>query len=85
MLEFLSREIADHWKTLGRRLNFSEAQITAFHKDNERFSEKAYQMLLNWKHRDGLDATYQVLYEALCHDLVDQKALAEEFCLDYYY
>ena len=73
------------WKPLGRRLQFTEAEITTFHKENpDECSEKAYQMLLRWKSRDGKDATYQVLYDALDHKLVKEKRLAEEICCDWH-
>ena len=82
-LEELSQQIGKSWKPLGRRLQFTEAEITTFHKENpDEYSEKAYQMLLRWKSRDGKDATYQVLYDALDHKLVKGKRLAEEMCCD---
>lgn len=82
-LEWLSQQIGARWKPLGRRLLFVEAELTAFTRDNpDEFSEKAYQMLLRWKSRDGKEATYQVLYDALDHDLVQQKLLAEKICFD---
>ena len=37
-------------------------------------------MLMFWKQRDVSGATYQVLYDALCHELVQLKELAEKFC-----
>ena len=80
VLETLSREIGEAWKPLGRRLKFGEAALKGFHKDNEEYSEKAYQMLLFWKQREGSAATYQVLNDALCHDLVEKTSLAEKFC-----
>ena len=70
------------WKKLGRRLEFEEAQLEAFHKQDEECSEKAYKMLLRWKQRNGSAATYQVLHDALCHSLVDRKDLAEKYCCD---
>jgi len=79
-LEGLSRRIGQSWKPLGRRLNFKEAQLTAFHKENEEYSEKAYQMLMRWKEMEGSAATHQVLNDALCHQFVGERALAEEFC-----
>ena len=79
-LEGLSRKIAEDWKPLGRQLNVTEAELTAFHKENERYFEKPYQMLLHWKRRDGKDATYKVLYNALSHDHVQRRDLAEEYC-----
>ena len=84
-LEELSQQIGKSWKPLGRRLQFTEAEITTFHKENpDECSEKAYQMLLRWKSRDGKDATYQVLYDALDHKLVKEKRLAEEICCDWH-
>ena len=85
-LEELSQQIGKSWKPLGRRLQFTEAELIAFHKENqdEYSHEKAYQMLLRWKSRDGKDATYQVLYDALGHKLVKEKRLAEEICCDWH-
>ena len=37
-------------------------------------------MLLRWKEKRGAGATYKVLYEALCHEYVDRKDLAQQFC-----
>ena len=81
-LEGLSKKI-ENWKSLGRRLNFDASQLTALHKDNEEWSEKAYAMLTAWKEREGSAATYQVLYEALCHEFVNRRDLAEEICCSY--
>ncbi|XP_078366275.1 uncharacterized protein LOC144650461 [Oculina patagonica] len=80
VLEKLSQKIAAGWKPLGRRLKIDEARLTAFHKENEEYSEKAYQMLLHWKRRDGSAATYQVLHDALVHPHVSRRDLAEEIC-----
>ena len=79
-LETLSQSIAESWKPLGRRLGMTESRLMAFHKDNEEYSEKPYQMLLFWKRREGSAATYQVLHDALCHSLVNRRDLAEEIC-----
>lgn len=82
-LEELSQRLTQDWRPLGRRLNIREAKLTAFDVENEQCREKVYKMLLHWKERDGLDAaTYQVLFDALCHKLVKLKVLAEEFCCD---
>ena len=35
-----------------------------------------------WKQKEGSDATYKVLYDALCNEIVQCKLLAEEFCCD---
>ena len=74
----LSRTISNKWKDLGRWLNFDEAQITEHDNYNDTFSEKAYQLLMAWKQREALAATYLVLYKALSE--VERRDLAEEFC-----
>ena len=79
-LEAISYKIALEWKPLGRRLKIEESRLVAFHKENEEYSEKAYQMLLHWKQREGTNGTYLVLHEALCHSLVNRKDLADTFC-----
>ena len=38
-------------------------------------------MLYEWKRRGGSKATYEVLYDALSHDLVQRRDLVEMFCL----
>ena len=80
-LQKLSQELGDSWVKLGWHLGFKKAQMTGFKKDHEEYSEKALGMLQKWKERDGSDATYRALYDALCHDLVSRKDLAEKFCI----
>ena len=80
VLENLSRKVSDHWRTLGRRLNFNEAELKEFDNSHKQIFEKAYAMLLAWKQRDGSVATYSILNKALCDPLVKLKQLAEEFC-----
>jgi len=78
-LQDLSVRISD-WKKLGRKLKFDEAKLTGFARDNDEFSEKALAMLMAWKRRDGSDASYQVLFEALSHSYVSRRDLAEDIC-----
>ena len=79
-LENLSVEIGN-WRLLARRLLFREETINEFDEAYVHFSEKAFQMLLAWKHREGSAASYKVLYDALCHPLVSRRDLAQEHCL----
>ena len=67
------------WKPLARRL-LESSELESLHKDNEKWSEKAFAMLIKWKQKNASKATYRCLYDALCHDLVNRKDLAEEFC-----
>ena len=82
-MEVLAHRISpDCWKPLGRRLAIKEARLIAYDRGNPKCCEKAYSMLLFWKARDRSAASYQVLYDALCHDLVGLGTLAKEFCCD---
>ena len=83
-LERLADDVTSSWEKLGRRLKVKEAQLKAFHQQNENVSEKAYKMLLHWKQRDGSAATYQVLHDALCHRFVNRRDLAEQYRCDGY-
>lgn len=82
-LEKLSTQLGDNWKKLGRRLEFDEAALSAIHDENNKVAERARCMLMKWKQGMGSDATYQVLYDALTHDLVACKRLAETFCCNW--
>ena len=45
-------------------------------------ADKAFKMLMAWKQKEGSNATYKVLYDALCNKKVQCKLLAEQFCCD---
>ena len=79
-LQLLSRKLGDYWKDLARCLDFEEPDITAFHKQNEELREKALKMLLQWRAKYGSEATYRVLYDALCDECVGQTELAQKYC-----
>ena len=81
-LEKLADKLADKWQKVGRRLGIDHARITAYHKENEQLSEKAFKMLWDWKQSKGSDGTYQDLYDALCHELVKCKLIAQDVCCD---
>ena len=72
--------IGDTWRKLGRRLSFEEGNLAGFDHGEKELCEKAYAMLLAWKQRGGSDATYLVLYNALCHSYVSRKDLGQEVC-----
>ena len=80
-LEELSYRLGERWRTLARRLTIKESSIDYFQRDNAEITERAYRMLEHWKERNGSEATYQVLHDALSNELVGGKDLAEEFCL----
>ena len=71
----------EKWKPLGRQLDFDDASLTGFDRDHSEYREKVYAMLSEWKQRGGAkNATYQILYDALCDELVACRDLAERFC-----
>lgn len=82
VLEELSLCISDAWRPLGRRLGIGNPTLTSFHKQNEDLREKAYEMLIYWKEKEGSNATYQKLYDALSHEFVNKKILAEQLCCE---
>ena len=45
-------------------------------------SERAYKMLQIWKQSNGTAADYKTLHDALVHDSVKKKILAEDFCFE---
>lgn len=80
VLDELAERIPGDWKNLGRRLlKYDEATLEAIDVDKKQCHEKAFKMLLKWKMAEGSNATYRVLYDALCG--AKRKDLAEEFCL----
>ena len=64
----------DCWKVL-------KSLLDAVDQDNYESFEKAYKTLLKWKRAKVSGATFRVLHDALCHDIVDRRDLAEKFCL----
>ena len=80
-LEGLSLQLGSPWKSLALRLKFSRVEIDEFDCFNKELAEKSFRMLLKWKAENGSGATYKVLYEALCHEYVDRKDLAAQFCI----
>ena len=78
-LELLSREL-EEWTPLGRRLGFEGGDLTAVHKDHEKWFSKIFEMLKEWKQWKGEGATYSVLYDALCYTTVRRTDLAQKFC-----
>ena len=79
-LERLANKIGVRWKPLGRRLQIEDERLDAIEREYHEVSEQAYRMLLEWKQNNGNTATgYQILVNALKHDLVGRKDLSERF------
>ncbi|PFX25971.1 p53-induced protein with a death domain [Stylophora pistillata] len=84
-LEELSQELGEKWEELAGRLGYNQAARSNFYANDRcsnRLARSAYSMLLAWKQREGSKATYEVLYNALCHKLVQCNLLAQKFCCE---
>ena len=57
-----------------------KAKLDGFDHCKWELIEKAYEMLMEWKQKEGPDATYRVLHEALCHKFVNRTDLADKIC-----
>lgn len=62
--QVLARKIED-LKEIGRQLQLKEAELQTIEVENKKNVEAVYQMLLKWKRKNGKDASYRVLGEAL--------------------
>ena len=78
-LEGLSQELGDAWEALARRLGFKVAEIQGLKHNNRSYPKIQLCMLQEWKQRLGRNATYQALYDALCHVYVNCEGLSEMF------
>ena len=79
-LEVLGSKIETKWIKLGRRLGIKDEMLQEILQAHDELSERGYYMLKCWKQKQGSDATYRALCEALKHDLVKRQDLAEQFC-----
>ncbi|XP_071843397.1 uncharacterized protein [Apostichopus japonicus] len=66
-LRDLSKEIPKESENVGRNLGLDDSELCTLERDytNKGHKETVYQMLLTWKQRNGSQATYRVLGEAL--------------------
>ena len=73
-------DIAEKWKSLGRRLDVSDAELEGIDQGYNVLREKGYQMLKCWTETKGSTATYQALCAGLIDRLVTRQDLAEKYC-----
>ena len=81
VLEELSSKLAKSWEALARRLHFGNEEIEEITYNDQKHPKMQFSMLKKWKQKLGSEATYQVLFHALCDELVSRKDLAETFCV----
>lgn len=78
----LSSDLGELWKNLGRALGVREAAIDQTDEENQNLLDKCYNILLLWRKRLGLQATYEALEAGLCHGSVQGEDLAKKYCHD---
>ena len=76
----LAFDLSVDWKTLARVLGLDD-EVSRICDDYRRnVFEQAYRMLQTWRRRNGSRATYQLLGEALAHQVVSRNDLAQKYC-----
>lgn len=75
----LGREV---WLQLGGCLGIKETKLDEIDESHRLLPRKGYKMLLHWKEKNGSAATYEVLSQALQHELVNKLNLAENYCYE---
>lgn len=78
----LSLDLGEVCKNLGRALGVREAAIDQADEENQNLLEKCYNILLLWRKRLELQATYEALEAVLCHGSVERKDLAKKYYYD---
>ena len=76
----LSNSISKDWRKLGRQLDILEEDLDNIDEGRHDLYEKAYRMLRLWKEKNASNATYRALCQALCHECLNRRDLAERFC-----
>ena len=80
-LNDLSEDIANNWKRLGRELGLGHNLIMSIHRDNinhDDIIDKAFAMLMKWKEKKDMYATFGELGRAL--QAIDMVATARKHC-----
>lgn len=80
VLEDLSRDIGNFWKSLGRKLKVPHSSIEGIQTDNVQYpgvKEKAFQMLMVWMDR-GESVTFSGLSRAL--KALGKNRLVKKLC-----
>ena len=82
-LQKLGKAIGVKWDRLARRLpKIGEDDIEEIEDSYRTLSQRGFHMLKLWKTNNGEAADYKTLYNALVHELVQRKDLAQKYCLE---
>lgn len=79
-LQILGKAIGNKWDRLARRLKIKEDEIEEIDERYRTLSQRGHQMLRLWKTNNGEAADYKTLQDALVHNMVQRRDLAEKYC-----
>ena len=81
-LQILGKAIASKWDRLARQLpKITECDIEEIEDSRKTLSQRGFHMLRLWKTNNGVAADYKTLHDALVHNMVQRKDLAEKHCV----
>ncbi|KAJ7380902.1 hypothetical protein OS493_004485 [Desmophyllum pertusum] len=84
-LQRLAEEIPEDWKRIGRAVGLKEKHLKIIEIDHaDDVCERALATLYKWQEKQGQEATYERLAQALDDELVQRRDLVEIFCCDIY-
>ncbi|KAF2356278.1 Death domain [Trinorchestia longiramus] len=61
----VSEHLGDHWRALGREMDFSGGQLDNIDNDHRRLQDKVYELLTLWQDDKSSDATFAQLVRLL--------------------
>ena len=76
----LSNSISEDWRRLGLLLGIRVEDLDNIDQRRRDYFDKAHEMLRSWKEKNASNATYRFLCQALCHECLNRRDLAERFC-----
>ena len=80
-LSQLSSELGKAWMWVGRLLGLDDSSLDGIKEAYDQQFEWCYEMLRLWTQRNSTQATYQWLAQALLHQAVGKRDLAEKYCI----
>ena len=79
-IETLGKAIGSKWAQLARRLLIKREDIEGIDGRFKDLADKGFHILELWKSNNVEAADYKTLYDALSHNMVQRKDLAEKYC-----
>lgn len=80
-LNQLSHELGKAWMWVGRLLGLDDSSLDGIKEAHDHQYEWCHEMLALWTQRNTTHATYQWLAQALLHEAVSKRDLAEKYCI----